>query len=452
MQDVRHFDLPAPPSSEALGRDADTLADAVTAKDAAALARVGSDTDGFDVDNARTVVAREYGYDDWTALLAAAARPNSPRPVSRLGTDLSLYDGRVTTYLSELSHGDEGAARRFRGHVPRLAGETDGKALATKATEDDARVVVAREGGCLTWREMTDTVARLKARGDDRARWCEETGVPQELVYKMESADAPAVREILTKHPDLVTRRDADGGTVLETAVQPWGLGFVVSDMTVVRELIAAGSDMDRAVNLAAGFNRTDMLDVLLDAGADVTNTVEWGITPLEAAIHHGSTEATQRLAAVDVTPLSLWVAAASNRIDLLEQFWTDGRLTDDARRSRPEPADVGWTIGPPPDDDDATVLAEALVYASHVGATDAVRWLLDHGADINAKPSPGLTALHFAVSAGRKDTVDLLVERGADMSIKDTQHGSTALQWAKHHADDYPDSQQILRQLTDAQ
>lgn len=450
MQNVRHHDLPAPPAPDALSRDADALADGVRADDPAALERAGSSVDGFDVDQARRVVAGEFGYDGWSALLDAAAEPGSPRPVSRLGKDLSLYEARVSTYLSELAKGDDGAARRFRGHVPRLAGRTDNTALAAEATEDDARVVVAREGGCLTWREMTETVRRLQDRGRDRSRWCEETGPPRDLVLKMELAEPVAVRDLLSKHPDLVTRRDADGGTVLETAVQPWGLGFVMSDMAVVRELIAAGADLDRAVNLAAGFNRTDMLDVFLDAGADVTNTVEWGITPLEAAIHHGSAEATQRLAAVEVAPLSLWVAAGSNRVDLLEGFLSGGRLMAESRSSRPEPADVGWTIGPPPADDDGTVLAEAMVYACQVGATDAVTWLLDHGADIDARPAPGLTGLHFAVSAGRKDTVDLLLARGADMSIKDGQHGSTALQWAEHHADAYPDSPQILRQLAD--
>jgi ankyrin repeat protein len=145
-------------------------------------------------------------------------------------------------------------------------------------------------------------------------------------------------------------------------------------------------------------------------------------------------------------------VAAGCDRVDLLDGFLDEtGALRPEAYQFRPNLADVGWPIGPPLEDNDASVLAEAFMFACQVGATGAVRWLLDHGVDVNAAPWPGLTGLHFAVSAGRAETVELLMAHGADVSIKDGQHNATAVQWAEHNADAHPDSPRILRQLSDA-
>jgi hypothetical protein len=453
MRPVRHFDLPAPAGPDDLSQRADELAGELrrgeTAASALAEQLLGRPLGkGSEDELAQEVIAREHGFADWPSLLRAADEPPHYRVVSRLGTDLDLYRGRARSYLDELRGGSEPAARRFRGHVPRLAEVQDIEHLARTATTADAEVVVAREVGCLSWREMTEAVQRLRDRSQGGERWCQSTGVRGEIVARIRADDAARVRALLSDNPDLVALRDADNGTLLETVIQPDGLQFQVTDPSVVQAIADAGADLDRALNLAAGFNRVEFLDVLLRAGADVKNTVEWGITPLEAAILHGSAEATQRLASVEVVPPALWVAAGSNRVDLLDGYLDDARLRPEAYQSRPEPADIGWPIGPPPEDDDQSVLDEALVLACHVGATSAAVWLLDHGADINAKPAPGLTALHYAVSAGRKETVDMLLGRGADASITDDQHGSTALGWAEHHADAYPDSPHILRTL----
>jgi ankyrin repeat protein len=58
----------------------------------------------------------------------------------------------------------------------------------------------------------------------------------------------------------------------------------------------------------------------------------------------------------------------------------------------------------------------------------DAVKLLLEAGADADAKTPDGDTALHLAAFAGKLDIVRALVEGGADMSVKDAA-GKTALQ-----------------------
>jgi len=66
---------------------------------------------------------------------------------------------------------------------------------------------------------------------------------------------------------------------------------------------------------------------------------------------------------------------------------------------------------------------------------TAAAAWLLDHGADPNARwPhwDADVTPLHLAVLANHPEMVRLLLARGADPRIHDSQHDSDAIGWAE--------------------
>ena len=58
--------------------------------------------------------------------------------------------------------------------------------------------------------------------------------------------------------------------------------------------------------------------------------------------------------------------------------------------------------------------LIEKLISSVRTGRLDPAEMLLEHGADVNGKIGPGVTALHMAKIAGRADAVKLLVEKGA--------------------------------------
>ena len=67
-------------------------------------------------------------------------------------------------------------------------------------------------------------------------------------------------------------------------------------------------------------------------------------------------------------------------------------------------------------------------------GDARAVKWLLDHGADPNARwPhwDADVTPLHLAGAYGHADVVRLLLEAGADPSIRDSKHDGDAIGWA---------------------
>jgi ankyrin repeat protein len=70
------------------------------------------------------------------------------------------------------------------------------------------------------------------------------------------------------------------------------------------------------------------------------------------------------------------------------------------------------------------------IVAAAWGGHNDAIRFLLDRGADVNAKPRFGTTALMAAAYYGRGATVRMLLSRGADVNADGD--GETALTLAK--------------------
>jgi ankyrin repeat protein len=75
-------------------------------------------------------------------------------------------------------------------------------------------------------------------------------------------------------------------------------------------------------------------------------------------------------------------------------------------------------------------LIDDALAYAARSAQLEMMTWLLEQGADINARPQGG-TALHWAAFLGRAEATRLLLERGADVTILDEANGGTALNWA---------------------
>ena len=69
-------------------------------------------------------------------------------------------------------------------------------------------------------------------------------------------------------------------------------------------------------------------------------------------------------------------------------------------------------------------------------GDVRAVRWLLDHGADPNARWAhwdADVTPLHMAAWSGSVEVARLLLMAGADPTIRDTKHEGDAMGWAEH-------------------
>ena len=92
----------------------------------------------------------------------------------------------------------------------------------------------------------------------------------------------------------------------------------------------------------------------------------------------------------------------------------------------------------------------DLLVLAQHHGRLDAVRELVQCGADVNGESETGMTPLHLAVDVARDaddlqslNVVRLLLELGADPRKVDRE-GRSALDWC---ATEMPHIRRVLEQ-----
>jgi uncharacterized protein len=157
------------------------------------------------------------------------------------------------------------------------------------------------------------------------------------------------------------------------------------ADVATVERLIADGSDLNEvtgdgmtAVHWAAQAGHVAILELLLDAGAEVDSATRIG----------------------SYTPLHLASGQANRAI--VEKLLESG-------------ADVNATT--------TNSLATALHLAAQVvGGAESVKVLLEYGANPNAKEgSAGQTPLIFAAAKNRVESVELLLDAGADPSISTT-------------------------------
>jgi ankyrin repeat protein len=114
---------------------------------------------------------------------------------------------------------------------------------------------------------------------------------------------------------------------------------------------------------------------------------------------------------------------AAGVRLDLASAV-TLGRYDLAESMLREDPARLG------PGGRDTIALHRA-VSRKNVGA---IRWLIAHGVDVNAKRwmwDCNSTALHMTIENGAIDIARMLLDAGADPNVKDDKYGATALGWA---------------------
>jgi hypothetical protein len=144
-----------------------------------------------------------------------------------------------------------------------------------------------------------------------------------------------------------------------------------------------------------------DLIDVLIDAGAALDGNPE-------NALVNGNFAAAEHLVARGA-PVSLATALCLAR-------W------DEVRRLGPTASAEDKQFG--------------LVLAALKGKAEALAKVIDLGVELNA-PCANLyshaTALHHAVYSGSLDAVKVLVEAGADLDTKDTIYGGTPLGWAEY-------------------
>jgi RNA polymerase sigma factor (sigma-70 family) len=183
-----------------------------------------------------------------------------------------------------------------------------------------------------------------------------------------------------------------------------------------------------------------DAIDLLVSRHADPN--LDTSRSPLENALWHGETEAGNALLRHGAN-VDLRLAAGVGRIDLMEGFFeSDGSLAKDAYALAP-PVGEGYKRELQPNE----ILVDAITMAVLNWQFDAIEFLLEKGADINAFTHfaviKDITPLHTAccvpgkhrIELGEPGMVAFLMDRGADPLINDESDPvATPFQWAIHN------------------
>jgi len=416
---------------------------------------------------AQFAIARENGFASWPklrvhVLAAAGSAPLRFLPHVR---GIKWYGERVAGIVSMQKSGLPEAMESIRRAHPKFANASDEEIRAAKFTNEDARIVLARDHGFSTWNEFKSRIRAIK-----RGEFIEPF---TQAFDAIQAGDSIAFAQLLKNHPDLLNAQGTNGSSLLNLAVS-------LRRPAICKILIDAGTDVDlpstrgvTPLHATAHLNEPDIARMLLEAGASPeVSAYGDGGTPLIMSLF-GSHDATRDLlAAVGIFPDNLRAAAGVGRMDLVRACFHGRDLTPQAIAHRGyyrlHTGFPLWT----PTNSRQEILDEAFTYAARNGQIgvlqflldmgadingdpyrgtaldwsvrksrmETVLWLLDHGADINRratfggpKHGQGYTALHAAVDTNQFDFVKLLIARGADPNIKEDNYHATPRGWAEH-------------------
>lgn len=233
-------------------------------------------------------------------------------------------------------------------------------------------------------------------------------------------------RRPLRIHPAVVA--SVTLGTLVLTTVILWYAIYGKPDLTLahqltnavtegdlprVRVLLEKGANPNEEDSLAwaAGAGEVAVIRELIAAGADVDQRVDHGVTPLMVAAGTGRAKAVRCLlesgAEIDAQDhgqlVDIWVFASEDSERGFEYSSPGSELT-------------------------------ALMIAAAAGEIDVVKILLDAGADPDTRAESRKTALIFALQNQDLECAGLLIKAGADLDLPD-RSGRTARSIAEGHS-----------------
>jgi ankyrin repeat protein len=242
---------------------------------------------------------------------------------------------------------------------------------------------------------------------------------------------------------------------------------------SLVQLLLNAGANVDgtnasgfTALYAASQHGHLPTVNILLDAGADVNHATDYGFTSLHIASIHGHVEVIRRL--LSVPGINKYAAENTDRCTALQAAAQEGHpavvrcfmesigtgdeereacgrsLLIAVKRHHKEIIDVLLNAGVATDfaDIDGFTPLQAAAGGGHL---ELVELFLGKGADVNHANNAGYTPLHAASLGGHVDVVKRLLAAGADATRR-SREGYLAIDAAAQSG-----SEAVLQSLLDA-
>lgn len=190
-----------------------------------------------------------------------------------------------------------------------------------------------------------------------------------------------------------------------------------------IRILIRDGADINAVtggeapIHVAARRRRLDAIQLLLELGADIDAKTKGGQSAFAHTIRRGFNEISGFLE-------ERGADTSLSNADLLAVAVGRGMLKEAAEIVLEDPDCV--KTGNPEED-------RLLADMAGREAREAVKFLIDCGADLTAYGLDDGTPLHQAAWFGQPANAALLIDAGAPLDIFDTCHNSSPLHWAVH-------------------
>ena len=201
---------------------------------------------------------------------------------------------------------------------------------------------------------------------------------------------------------------------------------MVAADPSALARRMSRNENHQTPLHFAVGRNRPAMVELLVKLGADPLAGDADGYPPAMLAtspdVDRAALEAARSLTVAELRSADRGSRRANGTpMDLLASVALgDWSAADRLVRDDPSLSNAGGTLH---------LLAKR-------GDAPGVKWLLDHGADPNARWAhwdADVTPLHLAAWQGHVAVVRVLLAAGADPTIRDSKHDGDALGWAEH-------------------
>jgi uncharacterized protein len=327
--------------------------------------------------------------------------------------DLDQLRHQARELLRAAQRGDSEATARIR-------------AVSKQIILSSAQLALAREYGFASWAKLKLEVERRDA---------------------LNSRDLSRLTRLLAEHPGLATsglehwadRARADPlGYITMMRFNHDRLGLpaeLPGTGAIARALIEAGApvngrpgDKETPLITAASYGDAEVARVLVEAGADIdaVSAPDSGGVPSSTALEHA--------AVFSMTDVVDVLVAAGAKIHSLEQAAAAGDVT-------------GWPLGR------FTLQSRlrALVFAAEHQRLKVIDQLVEAGTPVNeADAEWGRLPLHTAAGNGRAASVRRLLAHGADPSLRDPAHHRTPLEESQMgDSPGHREVEAILRPLT---